>query len=455
MKRNFTFFFVFLLFISLPASLLSAKKDKYKNWLNEEVYWIITRAEEKAFKKIKSDEDREKFIALFWAKRDLTLFTEKNEFKEEYYSRLNYVNLKYTRGQDMGWKTDVGKILIFFGLPKERQTNPETWIYKPIHYLSMKKEFQIVFDVVEDKGLVLNDQLTSKIALDSMDNYASKTIFNPQLKEIPKYKKKFILDSESEEGKIIEKVSTGAHEHTDIPFDFALHFSKAERGSIRITLVYFFNPKEAGMDKGILFGRIKAEDGTFEDFQKEIEMKKEDYFVLADFPALPRKYEFFFGLRDEKSNRYSVFKKEIEVPNFWKSELELGNFILTDKVEIIEPGSRETSAFNFEQYFAYPKKEMVFKKSDTLSILYQIYNAKIENKKVKLLQEIFFKSEGRTYKLPESPFEREVPEGQVIVSGFPIPLSSISPGEYELLVKITDKISNQVVEKTVKIVVTE
>jgi hypothetical protein len=177
--------------------------------------------------------------------------------------------------------------------------------------------------------------------------------------------------------------------------------------------------------------------------------------VYADFPALPKKYEFYFGLRDEKSNRYSVSKKEIEVPNFWKSELELGNLILTDKIEMITPGSRGTSAFNFGQYFAYPKKEMVFKKTDNLNILYQIYNAKSENKKVKLGQEIFLKKEGRIYKLQESILEREISENQVVVSGFPIPLSAIEPGEYELLIKITDKISNQVVEKTVKVVVIE
>lgn len=455
MKKIFVYFFSFLLFFSFSSFLLAAKKDKYKRWLNEDVYWIITHEEEEAFKKLKSDKEKEKFIALFWAKRDPTPFTEKNEFKEAYYSRLNYVNLKYTRGQEMGWKTDVGKILIFFGLPRERKTNPETWVYNPIRFLNISDEFQIVFDIVEEKGLVLDEKLTSKVALDTMDNYASKTIFHPQLKEIPKYKKKFILDPQSSEGKIIEKASTEAHKEEEIPLDFAFHFSKAERGSTRVTIVCFLDSEKTGIEKGILFGRIKAEDETFEDFQKKVNMEKEDYFVYVDFPAMPKKYELYFGLRDEKSNRYSVFKKEIEVPNYWKDELELGSFILTDKVEIIESGSKKTSAFNFGQYFAYPMREMVFKKKDTLNILYQIYNAKIENNKAKLLQEIFLKKEGRTYKLPPSLFEREVPEGQVIVSGFPIPLSAVDPGKYELLVKITDKISNQGAEKKADIIVVE
>lgn len=159
------------------------------------------------------------------------------------------------------------------------------------------------------------------------------------------------------------------------------------------------------------------------------------------------KYELYLGLKDEKSDRYSVVKMEIEVPNFWKNELDLENLIITDNVEMITPGSQEVSAFNLGQYFVYPKKELVFKKGDTLNILHQIYNAERENKKVKLLQEILLKKEGRSYKLPGSLLEREVSENQVIVSGFPIPLSSIESGEYELMIKITDKISNHVIEK--------
>ena len=108
------------------------------------------------FKKLKKDKEKEEFIALFWAKRDPTPYTEKNEFKEAFYANLEFVNTKYTRGQEMGWKTIIGKILLFFGMPAERQTNPETWIYDPIPTLKIATSFKIVFDAVEGVGLVLN-----------------------------------------------------------------------------------------------------------------------------------------------------------------------------------------------------------------------------------------------------------------------------------------------------------
>lgn len=183
MRKFFIYFFACFLLVDFSAFLFSSPKKKYKNWLNEEVYWLITKEEKKAFKKLKTDEEKDKFIALFWAKRDPTPLDEKNEFKEAYYERLNYVNLKFTRGPLMGWKTDIGKIMIFFGPPKERQASPETWFYGPIHYLGLDEEFRVVFD----NRFSLDPHLTSKAVLKAIDNFAQKAILHPDLKEVPQY----------------------------------------------------------------------------------------------------------------------------------------------------------------------------------------------------------------------------------------------------------------------------
>src|SRR4030043_1522991 len=89
-----------IIFSCLSLLSLSAfgGKDKYRTWLNEEVYWLITSEGQTAFKKLKTDKEKDDFIALFWAKRDPTPGTEKNEFKDAYYANLAFVNQKYTRG---------------------------------------------------------------------------------------------------------------------------------------------------------------------------------------------------------------------------------------------------------------------------------------------------------------------------------------------------------------------
>ena len=64
----------------------------YKKWLNEDVGYIITDEETKAFKRLQTDEEREQFIEQFWLRRDPTPDTEENEYKEEHYRRIAYAN---------------------------------------------------------------------------------------------------------------------------------------------------------------------------------------------------------------------------------------------------------------------------------------------------------------------------------------------------------------------------
>jgi len=456
MKNILIISFVLLIYLNPLALTPSVEPDKYKKWLNEEVFWLITPEEKDAFEKLTSDKEKENFVSLFWAKRDPTPLTKKNEFKENYYATLDYVNKMYTKGQETGWKTDVGKTLLFFGTPRDKKTNPETWIYDPIPPLGLADEFQIVFDVVENRGLVINPNMTSKVSLEAMDEYASRTIFHPDLTEAPDYSKiSQIPDELAKEMQILKKASLGAFDHEEIPCKSSFYFRKAKNKKTSLTLVYFFESPDIVPKKVVLFGVLNTEKDPAKSFRRQVELKKDDYYAHVVVPLLPARYELVYGLKDVESSRYSIYRREIEVPDYWMNQLELGALIITDRVETVMPDSRDESVFNFGQFFVYPKKDRVFNKTNTLNILYQIYNAKIEDGQVKLRQEIQIKSEARSYTLPAQPLEREVTEGEVIVSGFPIPLTHIDAGEYMLIIRITDKITNQVVEKTEKVTIVE
>src|SRR5437868_3830538 len=69
-------------------------KKAYKDWLDKDVAYIITEDERKAFKKLETDDERERFIEEFWRRRDPDPDTEENEFKEEYYERIAYADRK-------------------------------------------------------------------------------------------------------------------------------------------------------------------------------------------------------------------------------------------------------------------------------------------------------------------------------------------------------------------------
>ena len=93
-------------------------EDYYQRWLNQDVTYIISDEEESVFKSLTSPEEKELFIEQFWRRRDPDLRTAINEFKEEHYRRIAYVNERFYAGVP-GWKTDRGMIYILHGPPHE------------------------------------------------------------------------------------------------------------------------------------------------------------------------------------------------------------------------------------------------------------------------------------------------------------------------------------------------
>src|SRR5947207_703717 len=122
-----------------PAKDKNEKKKKeelksvYKKWLDEDVPYIITDEERKAFKQLKTDEERDQFIEQFWLRRDPDPDTPENEYKDEYFQRIQYANEKFTSGV-AGWRTDRGRIYIMFGKPDEIESHPSGGQYERPSY---------------------------------------------------------------------------------------------------------------------------------------------------------------------------------------------------------------------------------------------------------------------------------------------------------------------------------
>ena len=114
------------------AKLRKELETPYKKWLNEDVGYIITDEERKAFKQLATDDERQSFIESFWFRRDPTPDTEENEFKEEHYRRIAYANERYASGIP-GWKADRGRIYIVYGPADEIESHPSGGSYnRPI-----------------------------------------------------------------------------------------------------------------------------------------------------------------------------------------------------------------------------------------------------------------------------------------------------------------------------------
>ena len=120
---------------SLPA--VAAKHaplpPRYEHWLDQEVNYLITDQEQKAFLRLVTDHDRDTFIENFWAIRNPDANSPSNAFREEHYRRLEYANSHFGEpGMNDGWRTDRGMVYITLGPPQQRRPYPNTMNLQPM-----------------------------------------------------------------------------------------------------------------------------------------------------------------------------------------------------------------------------------------------------------------------------------------------------------------------------------
>jgi len=142
-----------------PRAALPAQ---YEKWIKQDVLYIITDEEKKAFLKLTTDAERDRFIDDFWAARNPIPGSAANSFKEEHYRRLQYATATFGRRSNTpGWMTDMGRAYILFGKPVSRAPFPgygqlypcELWFYEnKASGPSIPGFFTLLFFMPEDIG---------------------------------------------------------------------------------------------------------------------------------------------------------------------------------------------------------------------------------------------------------------------------------------------------------------
>src|SRR5580693_8537806 len=102
--------------------------SQYRQWLNEDVIYIISPEERNAFLQLDTNEEREQFIEQFWLRRSSNPDLPDNDFKEEHYRRIAYANEHFASGIP-GWKTDRGRMYIMWGPADEVDSHPTGGTY--------------------------------------------------------------------------------------------------------------------------------------------------------------------------------------------------------------------------------------------------------------------------------------------------------------------------------------
>ncbi len=168
--------------------------------------------------------------------------------------------------------------------------------------------------------------------------------------------------------------------------------------------------------------------------------------------------------------KIGVLKTQVVVPDFYNGELATSTILVADKVNMLtaapSPDEARERPFVFGMQELLPAPDMEFKKSEELSIFFQVYNAGLDaNGKPDLTLEYeFHKVEGTGEKFFNKTTPQVVnaaslppqfdPAKFPVPGGITVPLGSFTEGSYRLAVKITDKASgknkNQDIKFTVK-----
>jgi GWxTD domain-containing protein len=108
-----------VLVLLLATRARGAGVERYKDWnKSPEFSGLAVESEQKEWKKIASDEEAERYIQLFWAKRDPDLKTPVNEFKIVFDQRVKEADQLFGLPRTRGALTERGKLYVLVGAPK-------------------------------------------------------------------------------------------------------------------------------------------------------------------------------------------------------------------------------------------------------------------------------------------------------------------------------------------------
>jgi GWxTD domain-containing protein len=462
--------------ILAPAAAAAKKEpDKYEKWLKEEVALLVLPEEKAEFEGLKTEADKDRFIELFWAKRDPSPGTKVNEFRDEWTTRLEYVNKTYAAGVGpKGWRSDMGKVYLIFGPPAQVQgagggarpaasggtqmeAPPETWQYQPMPDLSLTDAFQVVFRNYQF-GYEL-DQATPQKIRRALEVFPKIVVFNPDLRELPMYK--YVLEENSSEGKMIREFIETGNEVKGISLEWAPIYTRAMGGSTYVSLLVQIDPETIDRKKlkeTTFFGRLMGGSEEVQDFLKTVRVEKEkaDKLIMVfGFPAKPGKSVLYLGAEDKDKENPTLIKADLDVKDFWTKDLDTSSLILSSEVlsKPKDEAGEEFSPYVTSEYRATPRWGSVFKASEDLSVLFHIYNAAMENGEVNLIVDYFIVSPEVGFKLNPTTIRAKLEENKAVAGGTQVPLSPLKPGKYTFKIKVTDKIANKVIERTAEFAV--
>ena len=487
----------------------------YKKWVNEDVKYIITKEERKAFDQLKTDEERENFIENFWRRRDPNPDTEENEYREEYYERIAYANERFASGIP-GWRTDRGRIYIAWGKPDSVESFPtggfydrptyegggstttypyEVWFYRHLDGVGDGLEIEFVdptgtgeyriarspyekdaLATVPGAGLTTSEQLGITNKGDRNSGGANYT----REQDNPFRRLEIITNLQRPPQVKFGDLQTALSDSPVIdnnPLDFQMRVDFFRQSDERVVTAFTIQTENKELvfesvgglptAKMNIFGRIMAvsgkRSGIFEDSvttsasSEELVEAKERKSVYQKAVALtPGTYKVDVIVRDVVSGNRGIRSIGFTVPKYEDGKLDTSTLILASK--LYTTTDRDIGGmFVIGGAKVIPNLSGVYKRGQDIGVYMQIYNAGIDQTTLRPSVDVDYilTKGGKEILNQREDWQGLSDSGQRLTIARLLSSAGLALGDCEIKIKIKDRVSGQYKEGVGKFTITE
>ena len=484
-----------------PRNVTTEVSKVYKKWVNEDVKYIITKEEKKAFEQLKTDEERENFIENFWRRRDPNPDTEENEYREEYYERIAYANERFASGIP-GWMTDRGRIYIAWGKPDSVESYPtggfydrptwegggstttypyEVWFYRHLDGVGDGIEIEFVdptgtgeyriarspyekdaLATVPGAGLTTAEQLGISNKGDrglgggnysrEQDNPFRRMEIITNLERAPQVK--FTDLAGYTDSPVID--------NNPLDFDLRVDFFRQSDERVITAFTIQANNNELVFEavgglptaKMNIFGRVMAvsgkRSGIFEDSvttsatAEELSEARVRKSVYQKAIALaPGVYKVDVVVRDVVSGNRGIRTIGFTVPKYEENKLDTSTLILASK--LYTTTERDIgSMFVIGGAKVIPNLSGMYKRGQDVGVYMQIYNAGIDQTTLRPSVDVDYiiTKDGKEIVNQREDWQGLSDSGQRLTIARLLPTAGLALGNYEIKIKIKDRVSD-------------
>jgi GWxTD domain-containing protein len=482
-------------------------KKAYKDWLDKDVTYIITDEERKAFKKLANDDERERFIEEFWRRRDPDPDTDENEFKEEYYERIAYANEHFASGipgwkSDRGriWimygKPDERETHPMGGSYERpsyegggsTSTYPfEIWFYRYIAGVGSGVEIEFVDPtgsgeyriarnpyekdallMVPGAGLTLAEQMGLSDKTDRITGASGIGMTNYMREQDSPFSRLQLLADLSRPPQVkfndlATAVNTGVVEENPLNFDLRVDFFR--QSDERVITAFTIQAENRDLvfeDSGGLqqarmniFGRITSVAGRrisiFEDpvittaTPEELsEAKDRKSAYQKAVPLAPGTYKVDVIVRDVASGATGIKHQGFTVPKYDQAKLSTSTMILAAKLESLS-NQPAVGQFVIGTTKVIPNVAKIYHKGQPVGIYLQIYNAGIDQTTLRPSVDVEYVlvKDGKDIGKQTEDWRGMSDSGQRLTLARLIDTRALPVGEYEVAIRIRDRVTGQ------------